>query len=117
MFSVISRWSSVKGLSRLMRELRHCGGDRRDRGGRLEWFPTGREWSGGRIGCHDPRWCGCLGGGFPTFCLATMIAGGIQIALGLMGAGTLARYFPTSVIKGMLAAIGIIIMNFRKLCG
>ena len=49
-------------------------------------------------------------GGFPTFCLATMIAGGIQIALGLMGAGTLARYFPTSVIKGMLAAIGIIII-------
>jgi MFS superfamily sulfate permease-like transporter len=49
-------------------------------------------------------------GSFEAFCMATMIAGCIQIALGLVRAGALARYFPTSVIKGMLAAIGIIIV-------
>lgn len=49
-------------------------------------------------------------GGFETFCLATMIAGVLQLLLGAVGAGRLAEYFPTSVIKGMLAAIGIIII-------
>lgn len=49
-------------------------------------------------------------GSFEAFCLATAIAGGIQLLLGLVGAGTIARFFPTSVIKGMLAAIGIIIV-------
>jgi MFS superfamily sulfate permease-like transporter len=49
-------------------------------------------------------------GSFEAFCMATMLAGCIQIVLGLVRAGALARYFPTSVIKGMLAAIGIIIV-------
>ncbi len=49
-------------------------------------------------------------GSFEAFCLATMLAGVLQVLLGLAKAGALARYFPTSVIKGMLAAIGIIIV-------
>ncbi len=49
-------------------------------------------------------------GSFQAFCLATLLAGGLQLVLGLVRAGTLANYFPTSVIKGMLAAIGIIII-------
>jgi MFS superfamily sulfate permease-like transporter len=49
-------------------------------------------------------------GGFEAFCMATLIAGLIQVLLGVLRAGALASYFPTSVIKGMLAAIGIIIL-------
>lgn len=49
-------------------------------------------------------------GSFEAFCLATLLAGGMQLLLALVKAGTLANYFPTSVIKGMLAAIGIIII-------
>lgn len=51
-----------------------------------------------------------FGGSFETFCLAAMLAGGMQIVFGLLKAGALAQYFPTSVIKGMLAAIGITIV-------
>jgi len=39
-----------------------------------------------------------------------MVAGAIQIVLGFMRAGIFAYYFPSSVIKGMLAAIGIILI-------
>lgn len=49
-------------------------------------------------------------GSFPAFCLATMIAGGFQIVLGLMQAGIVAYYFPSNVIKGLLAAIGAILI-------
>jgi MFS superfamily sulfate permease-like transporter len=38
-----------------------------------------------------------------------MIAGAIQIFMGSIRAGHLATFFPSSVIKGMLAGIGIII--------
>ncbi|HEY9116861.1 MAG TPA: SulP family inorganic anion transporter, partial [Roseivirga sp.] len=48
-------------------------------------------------------------GTFETFLLAVVIAGVIQILLGMVKAGIIGYYFPTSVIKGMLAAIGIII--------
>ncbi len=48
--------------------------------------------------------------GFPTFLLALVIAGVIQVVLGLVRAGAMGYYFPTSVIKGMLAAIGLIII-------
>lgn len=51
-----------------------------------------------------------FGGSFETFCLATMLAGGMQVIFGILRAGALAQYFPTSVIKGMLAAIGITIV-------
>jgi MFS superfamily sulfate permease-like transporter len=49
-------------------------------------------------------------GSFDAFCLATLIAGGMQMILGMIKVGTLAQFFPASVIKGMLAAIGIIII-------
>lgn len=49
-------------------------------------------------------------GTFQGVCLAVMLSGGIQVLLGLARLGSLASYFPTSVIKGMLAAIGIIII-------
>lgn len=48
-------------------------------------------------------------GSFEAFLLAVVIAGIIQILLGLVKAGIIGYYFPTSVIQGMLAAIGIII--------
>ena len=49
-------------------------------------------------------------GSFPTFLLAVVIGGVLQIALGYFKAGTIAYYFPSSVIKGMLAAIGVVII-------
>lgn len=49
-------------------------------------------------------------GGFNNFLLAVVIAGFIQIALGYFKAGLIGYYFPSSVIKGMLAAIGIILI-------
>lgn len=49
-------------------------------------------------------------GSFETFLLAVILAGLIQIALGLAKAGTISNYFPSNVIEGMLAAIGIIII-------
>lgn len=49
-------------------------------------------------------------GAFETFLLAVVLAGVIQIALGAMGAGILGYFFPSSVIKGMLAGIGVLIV-------
>lgn len=49
-------------------------------------------------------------GSFETFLLAVMIAGLIQIGLGLARAGSLSAFFPSSVIKGLLAAIGVILI-------
>ena len=46
---------------------------------------------------------------FETFLLAVVIAGVIQIILGLLRAGIIGYYFPLSAINGMLAGIGIII--------
>ncbi len=40
-----------------------------------------------------------------------MIAGFFQLILGLLKLGAIANYFPSSVIKGMLAAIGIILIS------
>lgn len=48
-------------------------------------------------------------GGYENFLVAVIIGGAIQIALGILKAGVIGYYFPTSVIKGMLAGIGIII--------
>ncbi|GAB2774921.1 SulP family inorganic anion transporter [Rhabdobacter roseus] len=44
---------------------------------------------------------------FEAFLLAVVLAGVIQIVAGLLKAGIIGYYFPSSVIKGMLAAIGI----------
>ena len=47
---------------------------------------------------------------FPTFLLAVVICGALQICFGLMKLGNIANYFPSGVIKGMLAAIGAILI-------
>lgn len=49
-------------------------------------------------------------GDYELFLTAVVIAGLMQVALGLLRAGVIAYYFPNSVIKGMLAGIGIIII-------
>ncbi len=49
-------------------------------------------------------------GAFDTFLLAVMIAGMIQVVLGVCRAGFIAAFFPSSVIKGLLAAIGVILI-------
>ena len=49
-------------------------------------------------------------GSYQTFLLAIVLSGILQIILGLVKAGTIANYFPSSVIEGMLAAIGIILI-------
>lgn len=49
--------------------------------------------------------------GYETFLSAVVIAGAIQLTLGLVKAGGISSYFPTSVIEGMLVAIGIIIIK------
>ena len=48
-------------------------------------------------------------GSFNAFLLAVLLAGLIQLALGFIKAGSISNYFPTNVIEGMLAGIGIII--------
>lgn len=49
-------------------------------------------------------------GSYDAFLVAVALAGLMQIALGYLKAGFIAHYFPSSVIKGMLAAIGIILI-------
>lgn len=49
-------------------------------------------------------------GSFETFLLAVVIGGLIQIVLGLIQAGFLAAFFPSAVIKGLLAAIGVLLI-------
>jgi MFS superfamily sulfate permease-like transporter len=49
-------------------------------------------------------------GSFEVFLLAVALAGVLQVILGLLKAGIIGYYFPSSVIKGMLAAIGIILI-------
>lgn len=48
-------------------------------------------------------------GGFEIFLVATVLAGLLQLLMGILKAGIVAYYFPSSVIKGMLAGIGILI--------
>lgn len=49
--------------------------------------------------------------GYEVFLVAVVLAGLIQFVLGIIKAGTISSYFPTSVIEGMLVAIGIIIIK------
>lgn len=49
-------------------------------------------------------------GSFNVFLLSVALAGVMQFLLGLAKAGTISNYFPSNVIEGMLAAIGIIII-------
>lgn len=49
-------------------------------------------------------------GSYQDFLLAVVLAGAIQILFGVLKAGIIGYYFPSSVIKGMLTGIGIIII-------
>lgn len=49
-------------------------------------------------------------GTFEAFLTAVVLAGVIQVLLGLLKAGRLSSLFPDSVIKGMLVGIGIVII-------
>ncbi len=50
-------------------------------------------------------------GGFEIFLVAVVLAGVIQLILGYLKAGIIAYFFPSSVIHGMLAGIGILIFS------
>jgi carbonic anhydrase len=45
-----------------------------------------------------------------SFLLAVVLAGMFQLLLGMTGAGVIGDFIPSSVIKGMLAAIGVILI-------
>lgn len=49
-------------------------------------------------------------GSWDTFLLAVLFSGIIQVIMGYSRLGIIAYYFPTSVIKGMLTGIGLIII-------
>ncbi len=49
-------------------------------------------------------------GSFEAFLLAVLTAGVIQICLGLARVGFVAVFFPSSVVKGLLAGIGVTII-------
>lgn len=49
-------------------------------------------------------------GGFENFLLAVVLGGIIQLIFGIAKAGVIGFYFPSSVIKGMLTGIGLIII-------
>lgn len=55
-----------------------------------------------------------LGGDFRVFQMAVVIAGLIQLAMGFLRVSVIAHYIPSSVINGMLTAIGISII-FQQL--
>jgi MFS superfamily sulfate permease-like transporter len=48
-------------------------------------------------------------GAFDIFLTAVLIAGLMQLVLGFVKAGGISNFFPTNVIEGMLAGIGVII--------
>ena len=49
-------------------------------------------------------------GAFEVLLAAVLIAGVLQLLLGVMRAGFIANYIPSNVIKGLLAAIGILLI-------
>jgi MFS superfamily sulfate permease-like transporter len=49
-------------------------------------------------------------GSYQYFLAAVVLAGVIQLLLGIARAGTISNYFPSNVIEGMLTAIGVIII-------
>lgn len=49
-------------------------------------------------------------GSYELFIASVAIAGLIQLAMGFLKAGIVGHYFPSTVIKGMLAAIGLILI-------
>lgn len=51
-----------------------------------------------------------LNGSWEAFLLAVFVAGIMQVIFGFLKLGTIAYYFPSSVIKGMLSGIGLLII-------
>lgn len=49
-------------------------------------------------------------GSFELFLCAGIVAGAIQLLLGILRAGSITNYIPVAVIEGMLAGIGILII-------
>ncbi|MDX5403935.1 MAG: SulP family inorganic anion transporter [Bacteroidota bacterium] len=49
-------------------------------------------------------------GAFDLFLATVVVAGVFQLILGILKAGVIGYYFPTAVIRGMLAAIGLILI-------
>ena len=49
-------------------------------------------------------------GSFEIFTVAVFLAGLFQIIFGLIRGGMIGNYFPTAVVRGMLAAIGLILI-------
>lgn len=49
-------------------------------------------------------------GAYETFALAVVLSGLIQFGLGMVRAGGIGDFIPNSVIKGMLAAIGLVLV-------
>jgi MFS superfamily sulfate permease-like transporter len=49
-------------------------------------------------------------GSYEIFLLALVLAGVFQLLLGIIKAGTIGNYFPSSVIEGMLAGIGLLLI-------
>jgi len=49
-------------------------------------------------------------GSFQAFLVAVVLAGILQLVMGYLKAGTIGAFFPSSVIKAMLAAIGLILI-------
>ncbi|RPJ76552.1 MAG: SulP family inorganic anion transporter [Alphaproteobacteria bacterium] len=50
-------------------------------------------------------------GSFPAFLSVVVLAGVIQIIFGLLKGGVISHFFPSSVIKGLLAGIGLVIIQ------
>lgn len=61
------------------------------------------------VGAAIVEFGGFANGGFEKFALAVALGGVIQFIFGLIRAGFVAYYIPFSVIKGMLAGIGVTI--------
>lgn len=75
--------------------------------------------SGSRLGVSGPAAglsaivltsLAALGNSWEAFLLAVVLAGILQVMAGMLGGGIIAYYLPSSVIKGMLTGIGIIII-------
>lgn len=53
---------------------------------------------------------GNLEAGYPLFLVAVCLAGAVQVLLSRYDVGRLAMYFPSSVLQGLLMAIGVLII-------
>ncbi|MBC7792834.1 MAG: SulP family inorganic anion transporter, partial [Clostridia bacterium] len=49
-------------------------------------------------------------GGFSGFLVAVVLAGVLQVIAGALKAGVIADFFPSAVIRGMLGAVGLILV-------